>query len=124
MVIEEKELKRAKLKAKIRETKSAALNKAKEVAYWARDNKELVAAAVPVVVASIAGAAKIGKGAIRHSNLRKEQQLKDLYCYDRSGGHYWKLKKKLSSGEWIQIHERKAQGEKLYDILASMNVLA
>lgn len=55
--------------------------------------------------------------------LDKEQQMKDLYCYDRSQGHYWQLKRKLSNSDWVKINERRSAGETLANILADMNVL-
>lgn len=56
-------------------------------------------------------------------NLAKEQQLKDMYIYDRSHGHYWELRRKLSTRELLEIDRRKDKGESLVDILESMRVL-
>ena len=56
-------------------------------------------------------------------NLAKEQQLKDLYIYDRSHGHYWELRRKLSTQELLEIDRRKDKGESLVDILETMRVL-
>ena len=56
-------------------------------------------------------------------NLRKQEELKDLYCYDRSLGHYWRLRRELSNKEWLEIDQRKKNGERLSDILAEMTVL-
>ena len=56
-------------------------------------------------------------------NLRKQEVLKDLYCYDRSLGHYWRLRRELSNKEWLEIDQRKKNGERLSDILAEMKVL-
>ena len=55
-------------------------------------------------------------------NLRKQEELKDLYCYDRSLGHYWRLRRELSNKEWLEIDQRKKNGERLSDILAEMKV--
>ena len=87
---------------------------------WADDNKEILI----VVVPCIAGAAKlIAKTVNKSVNLRKEEQLKELYCYDRSLGHYWKLRRELTNDEWIEIDKRKKQGERLADILSELKVL-
>lgn len=55
--------------------------------------------------------------------LNKEKDLKDLYCYDRSLGHYWKLRRELTNTEWVEIDKRKNNGERLSDILSEMKVL-
>lgn len=52
-----------------------------------------------------------------------EEELKDLYCYDRSLGHYWRLRRELSNKEWLEIDQRKKNGERLADILDEMKVL-
>lgn len=87
---------------------------------WVVRNKELVITATPVV---IGGLTTIIKVVGKRANLHKEENLKDLYCYDRSLGHYWKLKRELSSREWIEVDRRKKNGERLSDILDDMRVL-
>lgn len=111
-----KEIKRKELKDNLKA-------KLRDAAEWVSDHKEEIAIATPIVLGLIAEGTKLGKSVIRHNNLVKEQQLKDLYCYDRSLGHYWKLRKPLSNNDWILINQRKANGEALADILSSMKVL-
>lgn len=74
----------------------------------------------PIVVGGIAAGAKMLS---KHAALAKEQDLKDLYCYDRSLGHYWKLRRELTNDEWLEIDKRKKEGERLSDILDDMKVL-
>jgi hypothetical protein len=107
-------------KQKAVDLKDKAKDKASEAWEWAKENKELVIPAIPAVIG--AGAALI-KGAQRRSNLRKQEKLKDLYCYDRSLGHYWKLRRELTNQEWLSIETRRKNGEKLGDILAELKVL-
>lgn len=72
----------------------------------------------------IIGGATAGIKAVdRHAKLNKEQNLKELYCYDRSLGNYWKLRRELSNAEWIEIDKRKKNGERLGDILYELKVL-
>lgn len=87
--------------------------------FW-DENKEAV-----VGLAAITGglATKIIHGAIKRSNLKKESDNKELYCYDRSLGHYWKLRRRLTNDEWVEIDKRKKNGERLADILDEMKVL-
>lgn len=98
-----KEAKRRQFKEKLNQK----FQKGKE---WIVRNKEAVIVLTPIVI----------KGAV---NLHKEEQLKDLYCYDRSLGHYWKLKRELTNKEWLEIDQRKKNGERLSDILDELKVL-
>lgn len=94
--------------------------KVREAKEWASANKEVLIIMTPLVIGSVTTITKVtGK----HINLRKEEALKNLYCYDRSLGHYWKLKRKLSNKEWLEIDARKNKGESLSSILASFKVL-
>ena len=107
------ELKMAELKATIREGASKAIR-------FCDENKELLIVAVPVV----GGAVTAGvKAAGKHHNLRKAEKIKKNFCYDRSLGHYWELRRELTNHEWIEIDRRRKRGERLADILSSMRVL-
>ena len=87
---------------------------------WVIDNKEAIILLAPV---AIGGLTTITKVVGKHVNLRKEESLKDKYCYDRSLGHYWRLKRKLSNSEWVTVERRKNNGERLADILSDLRVL-
>lgn len=80
-----------------------------------------VAAATPVVVGTII---QIARMVSQQDRLKKAKDLKELYCYDRSLGHYWKLRRELTNDEWLAIDARKRSGERLADILKELNVLA
>lgn len=84
------------------------------------NNKELVIASVPFIGAGIVF---ITKQSIKHHNINKEKEVKELYCYDRSLGHYWRLKRELTNSEWVEIDKRKKSGERLADILDELRVL-
>ena len=112
----EKESKRREFKENVKQRLSNAGN-------FVREYKEEFMILSPIIIAGITGVMKVSKGMIRNHNLSKEQDLKELYCYDRSLGHYWKLRKPLSNNDWITINDRKKNGETLADILSSMNVL-
>ena len=87
---------------------------------FCNENKELLMFVGPIAVGVIA---KTVKFASKNVNLRKEEKLKKLYCYDRSLGHYWKLRRELSNSEWVKIDKRKNNGERLADILNELKVL-
>lgn len=107
-------------KAKFREFKNKLKQKANNVKWWIYDNKEMIMVLGPSVIAGVATVARIvGK----RVNLKKEEDLKDLYCYDRSLGHYWQLRRELTNKEWLEIDTRKKNGERLADILEELKVL-
>lgn len=113
MVCDEKESTFRKLCAK-------AKNGIRQAGEWVNRNKEYVMIFGPL---AIGGATAIVRQVGKHHNLRKEEDVKNLYCYDRSLGHYWALKRELSNREWVEIDQRKAKGERLADILEQLRVL-
>lgn len=106
--------------AKKREIKNWFNDKINKAGKWVNDNKELIIVLGPVV---IGGATKLIMSASKHVQQSKEEELKNLYCYDRSLGHYWKLRRELTNSEWVEIDKRKANGERLADILDDLKVL-
>lgn len=108
-----KELKRRERKEKIQK-------KIDDAKKWASDNKESILKYGPVVIGGFTVAAKAVNKQVK---LNKEKDLKELYCYDRSLGHYWKLRRELTNDEWVEIDRRKKNGERLADILDELKVL-
>lgn len=108
------------IKQKANELKEKVIFKTKQAYQWCKDNPDMAIAIGSVV---LAGSKYLGKAAIKHRNIKAEENVKNLYCYDRSLGHYWKLRRELRNDEWIEIDRRKMQGERLSDILYSMRVL-
>ena len=115
-----KQAKKIKRKKKREERWNKILN-------WCKNNPEYTAlflsTASGIVVFVVKGVVSITKQTIKTKNLKKEEDLKNLYCYDRSLGHYWSLKRELTNAEWLAIDERKKNGERLSDILKDLNVL-
>ena len=93
----------------------------KRTGEWIADNKETIIALTPFIITGVVTVCKV----ITKVKINgKTQELKDLYCYDRSLGHYWKLRRELTNDEWLEIDARKKAGERLADILYSFKVLA
>lgn len=112
-----KELKRRELKEKIKGKASKTYNRMKD---FCANNKEIV---IPIAITLATGAVKLSKMAMKSRNLSKEERIKEEYCYDRSLGHYWALRRPLSNKEWLEIDSRKKNGERLSDVLSEMKVL-
>ena len=91
-----------------------------DVKEFCTNNPEITFFLVTTLVGAIGF---LGKKGFRFLQLHKEEQVKDLYCYDRSLGHYWKLRRELTNDEWVTIDKRKRNGEKLADILDELKVL-
>lgn len=60
---------------------------------------------------------------VKTNQISKQEKLQNEYCYDRSLGHYWALKRTPSNQEWVEIDRRKRNGERLADILSDMRLL-
>lgn len=87
---------------------------------WMRQNKDVVVVCAPIV---LGGTFKILKECSRNRRVDEERDLKEKWVYDRSNGHYYELRRKIKSQEWLIIDQRKAEGESLGQILASMRLL-
>lgn len=109
----EKETKRRNRQDKIKQKFNDAKN-------FVTDNKELIMLFGPIVLGGVTAGIK---GVTKMVNLKQEKDVKELYCYDRSLGHYWKLRRELTNSEWLEIDKRKNNGERLSDILDEMKVL-
>ena len=98
--------------------------KAQRAGYWIRENMGaivLVAGAGATVVSAASGLMR----AVNNSSvgMKRQKDMKELSVYDRSAGHYWALRRKLSNSEWTEVELRRKNGERLGDILEGMKVL-
>lgn len=89
-------------------------------AEWCKDHKEAIIVFGPMIMGGIIEIAKISTK--RHT-VNEEKALKERYVYDRSAGHYFELKRQPKSSEWLQIEQRKMNGETLGTILNDMGIL-
>lgn len=94
--------------------------KANNAIKWISDNKEIIIFVGPALLGATTTLVRVGGKQLK---LKKEENIKNLYCYDRSLGHYWRLKRELSNAEWVNIDKRKRNGERLADILDELKVL-
>ena len=122
-VYSEDELEKARKKARVRELKEKAKQKVEDGLIWVNNNKEALAVATPIIMVAGKLLGKSVKAANKKVDMKQQKDLKELYCYDRSLGHYWKLRRKLTNTEWVEIERRRKNGEKLADILSDMRVL-
>ena len=109
-----------KVKKKIEEMKNDVKMKCYYMIDWCRYNKEAIVIFGPCIIGGIIEIVKI---VTKKGTVNEQKRLKDLYIYDHSTGHYYELKRKLKSSEWITIDERKRQGTPLGIILMDMKLL-
>ena len=107
-------------RTKVNECKARISLKFYDAKQWCKNNKDMVIIVTPVLIGT---AGKIIQQAMRSKKVKKEEDLHDLYCYDRSLGHYWRLRRELTNDEWLEIDQRKKNGERLGDILEELKVL-
>lgn len=112
-----------KVESKWHQFKETVKDKAQSTLEWVCNNPEAAGIALTVVTTLVGGGIKIAKGLVRTYNLKQEQYNKDRYIYDRSLGMYLHTKRSLRNKDYIAINNRRKNGEKLSDILQSMNIL-
>lgn len=109
-----------KKEAKIRELKAkvkSGYDKAKQMVV---DHPAESFALATTVVGSVIG---LVKRADRKADLKKAENLKERYIYDRSIGGYWKTRRKLSTNDMLEIERQKKLGRSLGEILRDMRLL-
>lgn len=113
-----------KLKNKIRNLWIGFKAKMIGVYDWMMENPELAVVIIPTVLSALGWVLKKTlRLTIRSKNNSEEYKLKNLYVYDRSAGHYWKLKRELSNDEKLYIEKQREKGRKYGDILDDLKVL-
>ena len=100
--------------------KEQAKRKANKVLEWVDKNKEL---SVSILVPVVLGVPKMIRMIGHNHAVNKEIRFKERTIYDRSLGRYVELKRPLRTNEALSIEERRANGEKLYQILNDMGLL-
>lgn len=114
---------KADVKFKIWQAKQDAKEKFDKTVKWCEDNKELAIAMIPVGLMAAKTITNTVKSVDRKIDLKKQQDLQELYVYDHSLGVYHKLRRPLRPSEKIEIDRRRQNGESKIQILASMGVL-
>lgn len=93
--------------------------KAHCAAEWCKNHKEAIIVFGPAIMGGIIEICKIST---RRQTVKEEKALKDRYIYDRPAGHYYELRRKPKTSEWLQIEQRKENGESLGWILNDMGL--
>lgn len=90
---------------------------------WCEQNPELTIVFASLGLTAAKGIGKTVRSIDRKIDLKKAQELQDLYVYDHSLGMYHKLRRPLTPHEKTEIDRRRHNGESKIHILASMGLL-
>lgn len=94
--------------------------KLREGKEWCKENKEMVVAITPVL---LAGGFDLAKLILKQRKCQEERYLKEQMIYDRSKGHYVETRRKLKTKEWVEFDQRRNNGESVSSILEDMRLL-
>lgn len=98
---------------------SQAKDKAFQVGYFVKENKELVALGIPLAVATV----KAGQSLVVNRRIKGERSRIDHTYYDPSTGFHWELRRKPSNADRAEILKRRKAGQETYDILRQMGLI-
>lgn len=87
------------------------------------NNREVLIAAIPVVIGVAAEVRKQARQMNADTRNRREQHRHEYEVWDPRSGGYITCKRRLTNADRIRISERRADGERLIDILRDMNLI-
>ena len=97
-----------------------AKQKASDFMETCKQNKETVIAVASVV---IPGAIEIGKMAVKNRDKREENDRRKRAMWDPVEGHWWYLRRELTSSEYLEVERRVRDGEARGEVLDDMGLL-
>lgn len=110
-------------KMKIRSAKYVIQTKVQDAVEWIKDHPTESVMLATAGTAALSEVRKCVNRAHQMSDMRKEQELRDRYIYDRSSGMYLKTRKNLTQAERTEYSIRRSRGESAVDILRSLRLL-
>lgn len=91
----------------------------KRLGEWVIDNPQ----ATVSIVSTIAMLLRVGQSLIVSKRVYSQQRRSDYTYYDRSSGHHWTLRRKLTNRDRAVIDRRKHNGDDMFDILSDLGVI-
>lgn len=111
---------KVKKKFSIKETCAKAKEKAGQIWTACKENKEAVIAVGSVVIPATV---EIGKTIVKGRNRRNDERRRKLEMWDPVEGHWWPLRRQLTSAEYLEVERRVKNGESRGEVLDDMGVL-
>lgn len=109
-----------KVKQKLNDLKYKIKQKYYDVRDWAKNNKDEIIKALPVMLTILGTILKYSAKMLKRWN---ENKLHNRYIYDRSAGHYWYCKRNLTKRDYLEIERRRTNGEPYGVILKSLGLI-
>lgn len=75
------------------------------------------------ILTSIALLLRASQSLVVSHRIRSERNRIDRTYYDRSSGHHWQLRRKLTNTDRAVIDRRKKRGDDMFDILSDLGVI-
>ena len=94
--------------------------KAAQIWETCKENKEVVIAVGSVVIPA---GIEIVKMSVKSIDKKTEDTHRRKEMWDPVEGHWWKLKRELTSREYLEVEHRVKNGEKRGEVLYDMGVL-
>lgn len=96
--------------------------KARVAQFWekCKENKEAIIAVGSVTIPATVEVVKV---AVRNRSRRDDNNRRKKSMWDPVEGHWWELKRPLTSSELLEVEHRVKNGESRGEVLYSMRVL-
>lgn len=111
------------IKRELEAKKEKAHKTAVEVKEWIVTHPQETITLIGFVVTAGKSASNIYSKHQAKVNLKKEEEMKNLYMYDRSKGRYQKLRHPMTPSEAIEYEARRRQGETFMEALMNMRLV-
>ena len=111
------------LRFKVENAKRKVKEKVRNVGEWVSAHPMETTAILTGVGYAAKATVKIATSHNTKVAAKTAERSKEMYWYDPSLGHYWKLRRPLTTGESIEVSKRRANGESLGAILEELRVL-
>lgn len=108
---------------KVKKTVEHAKNGVQRAVKWTAEHPQEAAALATAVAGLVKGGISIYTKNQTKINLKKEQELKELYTYDRHIGTHLKRNRPMTTDEVVEFERRKAGGELPALILRDMKLI-
>lgn len=96
-----------------------AKTKARKVGNWITQNPQ----ATVSIISSVALLLRASQSLVVSHRVYSQRRHADYTFYDRSSGHHWTLRRKLTNRDRAIIDRRKHNGDDMFDILSDLGVI-
>lgn len=110
-------------KTKVEKAGNAVKNGVNKTVKWVEEHPQETVALVTAAASLVKSGTAVYSKHQAKVNLKREQELKELYTYDRSIGTYLRRNRPMTQNEIVEVERRKANGEQMALILRDMKLV-